>query len=252
MVHGSGDLELVRDKAEQTIGIRFVKVPLASGDPLPAAALCFTVDEASDEVTEVVIRAQADDDAPAFGKAPADLSSRPLTKAEVRWIVPPWPTVGAATPAQRSPDLAPLLREIVARPGWNPGQAIAFIISGRGRRVARAAENAAGAGPILDLAFIKTPAELAAEPAPTYALRLVFAEPEATPRDRAFDVLVQGQVALPAVRLAGPARPPRRTVVRELRNLRLGDRLSLELRAAPGSEAPPVLCGLHLRAETTP
>ncbi len=246
VAHGSSDLELVRDKTEQTVGIRFAKVPLAAGDTLTAAALCFTVEEASDEVTEVVIRAQAADDAQAFGKAPAELSSRPLTKAEVRWIVPPWPTVGAATPAQRSPDLAPLLREVVSRPGWKPGQAIAFIISGRGRRVARSTDNPSGGGPSLDLAFPKTTAELAAEPAPTYALRLVFAEPEAKPLDRVFDVLVQGRVALPAVRLAGPVR---QTVVRELRNLHLGDRFNLELRAAPGSPAPPVLCGLHLRAE---
>jgi outer membrane protein assembly factor BamB len=252
MIHASGDLELVRDKAEQTIGIRFEKVPLAPGDALATACLCFTVDAASDEVTEVVIRAQAADDAAPLGTAPADLTSRPLSTAEVRWIVPPWPTPGATTPAQRSPDLAPLLREISARPGWKPGQAIAFIISGRGRRVARSADHAAGGAPVLDLAFTKSAAELAAEPAPTYALRLIFAEPDAQPRARLFEVLVQGQVVLPGLSLAGPDGPARRTVVRELRNLRLGDRFTLELRAAPGSPAPPVLSGLHLRAETAP
>ncbi len=242
----SGDLELVRDQAEQTIGIRLVKLPLAPGDALVSAALCFTADEASEEVTEVVIRAQATADAPAFSTAPADLSSRPLTTAAVRWIVPPWPTAGAAGPAQRSPDLAPLLREVVSRPDWKPGQAIALIISGHGRRVARSADNRAGGAPSLDLVFAKTAAEIAAEPAPTYALRLVFADPETTPRERVFDVLVQGQVALPAMRLADL---PRQAVVRELRNLHLGDLFTLELRAVPGSPAPPVLCGLHLRAE---
>lgn len=244
----SGDLELVRDQADQTIGIRFAKLPLSLADPLTAAALCFTVDEASDEVTELVIRAQAAADAPAFAQAPADLSTRPLTTAEVRWIVPPWPTAGAAAAPQRSPDLTPLLREIISRPDWKPGQAIVFILSGRGRRVARAADNAAGGGPSLDLSFTKTAAELAAEPAPTYALRLFFAEPEATPRERLFDVLVQGQVVLPAVRLAGPAR---QGIVHELRGMKLGDRLTLDLRPVPGSPAPPVLCGLHLRAETS-
>ena len=104
------------------------------------------------------------------------------------------------------------------------------------------ARRAPGAA-LVDKALPKT----AAEPAPTYALRLVFAEPVATPRDRVFDVLLHGQTVLPAVRLDAPAR---QAMIRELRNLRLpDDRLTLELRAAPGSQAPPVLCGLYLHAE---
>jgi len=242
----SGDLELTRDKKEQTVAIRISSVPLAATETFATAYLAFTTDEPSDETTELTIRAQAADDAPALGTGHEDLSSRPLTEATVKWTVPAWTTAGVGGPAQRSPDLSPLLREVMARPGWKAGQAIVFVVQGRGRRVARSADNAAGGGPCLVLGYAKTVAELAAEPVVTYSLRLVFAEPDAAPRTRLFDVLVQGAAVLPALRLEGA---PRHTLVRDVGGLRLQDRLTLELRAAPGSAAPPVLCGLHLRAE---
>jgi len=249
VAHGSGDLELVRDAKEQTVGIRFASLALGPTDPLAAAYLCFTADEASTEVTEVVIRAELSGQAVPFGKGPADLTTRALTKAEVRWIVPPWPTAGAATAAQRSPDVAPLLREVIAQPGWAPGQAVAFIISGHGRRVARSADNAAGGAAVLDVWLLKSAAEVAAEPGVPYRLELLFAEPAATPLVRVFDVLVQGEVAMPGVRLEGPAR---QVIRRELGPLSLHHRLDLELRACAGSGAPPALCGLHLRAAASP
>lgn len=249
VVHGSGDLELVRDQKEQTVGLRFANLALAPADMIAAAHLWFTTDEASNEVTEVVIRAQLAPSAPPFGKSPGDLTGRALTRTEVRWIIPPWTTAGASSAAQRSPDLAPLLREIVAQPGWAPGQAAAFVISGHGRRVARSADHAGGGAPVLDVSLVKTPAEVAAEPAVPYRLRLVFAEPAAAPSGRAFDVVVQGDTVLSGVRLDGPTRQP---VCRELGPLLLRDRLEMELRACPGSAAPPVLCGLHLRAEAGP
>lgn len=245
----SSDLELVRDKKDQLVALRFAGVPLAPGEEFAAAYLSFTVDEPSDETTELTIRAEAADDAAPLGDGGGAPSQRALSTAEVKWAVPPWTMPGASEAAQRSPDLSPLLREVTARPGWKPGQAIVFVIQGRGRRVARSADNAAGGGPCLVIGHRKTPDELAAEPPVNYALRLVFAEPESTPRDRAFDVLVQGAAALSGVRLDGP---PRRTVLRRVGGVPLRDRLVLELRAAEGSPAPPVLCGLHLCAESNP
>jgi hypothetical protein len=243
---GSSVLELVRDRKEQTVAIRIAQVPLVAGEAFTAAYLAFTAEIPSEETTELTIRAQASDAAPPLGTGRQDLSQRPLTKAEVKWVVPPWLAAGAVTLAQRTPDLSPLLREVTSRPGWKPGQPMVFVIQGRGRRAARAADSPAGGGPCLVIGYPKTAAELAAEPPVTYSLRLVFAEPAATVQDRLFDVLAQGVVAIPALRLHGP---PRQTLIQELRDLRLQDRLTLELRAAPGSAAPPVLCGLHLEAE---
>ncbi|NLF16926.1 MAG: hypothetical protein GX595_06675, partial [Lentisphaerae bacterium] len=193
--------------------------------------------------------AQAAASAPGFTRDREDLSRRPLTTAEVRWIIPPWPSVGAAGPAQRSPDVAPLLREIVSRPDWVPGGAVVFIITGHGRRAARAAENAAGGAAVLELRLAKTAAEVAAQAATAYRLRLVVAEPSDVPPGRVFDVLVQGQPAVTGWRLEGQ---PRRAVWLDLGRVLLRDRLEVALRASPGSGGPPVLSGLILQAEGAP
>jgi hypothetical protein len=49
-----------------------------------------------------------------------------------------WPTVGARGAAQRTPNLAPVLQEVVDRPGWSGGGALVLVITGSGARVAEA------------------------------------------------------------------------------------------------------------------
>ena len=52
------------------------------------------------------------------------------------WVPPSWTSAGDAGVAQRTPDLSPLIQEIVDRPGWAPGNSIALIITGTGHREA--------------------------------------------------------------------------------------------------------------------
>jgi hypothetical protein len=46
--------------------------------------------------------------------------------------------VGARGADQRTPNLAPVLQEVVDRPGWTSGQAVVLVVSGSGTRVAEA------------------------------------------------------------------------------------------------------------------
>ena len=50
---------------------------------------------------------------------------------------------------QRTPDLSALLQEIVDRPGWRSGNAVALILSGAGRRTARAYDGLQAGAPLL-------------------------------------------------------------------------------------------------------
>ena len=50
----------------------------------------------------------------------------------------PWPTTQVHGPDQRTPDLTPVLAEIVARPGWASGNAMVLIFTGSGTRTAEA------------------------------------------------------------------------------------------------------------------
>ena len=44
-------------------------------------------------------------------------------------------------PNQRTPNLASIVQEIVSRPGWSPGNAIALVITGTGTRIAVAYDD---------------------------------------------------------------------------------------------------------------
>lgn len=144
----STDLELVNDEAtgagDQIIGVRFENVALPANAILASAHLQFSADETQDVSTALTLRAQATDNALPFTTAPNDLSSRPLTAAQVPWSPAAWNHVGERNTLQRSPDVSELVREVITRPGWASGHAMAFLISGTGHRTADAADKAGG------------------------------------------------------------------------------------------------------------
>lgn len=144
----STDLELVNDSAtgagDQLVGLRFEPLALPPGALITSAYVQFTVDETNDTPAALLIRAEAADSAPGFTTAPNNLGARPLTQAAVAWSPPPWNVLNERGPRQRTPDLAPVAQEVVARPGWTNGGALALLISGTGRRTADAADKAGG------------------------------------------------------------------------------------------------------------
>jgi chitodextrinase len=153
----SGDLELGFDGSrEQALGLRFVGVDVPPGATILSASLLFTVDEQKSGPSSLAIRGVAADDAPSFSGS-AGVSSKPTTAASIAWSPPDWTVVGAAGAAQRTPDLAPLVQEIVSRPGWAAHHALAFVITGTGTRTAEAFEGRANSAPLLELVYIDQP-----------------------------------------------------------------------------------------------
>jgi len=148
----SGDLDLTEGGSIHTVGLRFTDIDIPQGAVVTGAHLQFQADESGDQLTNLVIQAQAHDDAPTFSTLSADVTMRPLTSQSVAWSPPAW-TLGDAGEDQRSPDLASVVQAIVSRPGWQPGNALAFIISGRGHRSAESFEGTAGGAPILRVEF---------------------------------------------------------------------------------------------------
>ena len=133
----SSDLELVTDGSDvQTVGIRFSGLAIPQGATIQSAWLQFQADETSSETTTLTIRGEASDNAVPFTTGTNNVSARPRTSAAVGWSPPAWNLVGEAGPAQQSPDLSSVVREIVSRSGWQSGNAMVFVITGSGRRVA--------------------------------------------------------------------------------------------------------------------
>ncbi|MBN2372364.1 hypothetical protein JXL19_01060 [bacterium] len=53
----------------------------------------------------------------------------------------------------RTPDLAPIVQEIVNRSGWASGNSMVFIITGSGRRTAKSYDGSSGSAPLLHVEY---------------------------------------------------------------------------------------------------
>lgn len=150
----SSDLELVHDAADQTVGIRFAGLTVPPGATILRAWVQFAADEAQTEPTSLVIRGEAADHAATFTSAAGNVSARPRTTAAVTWAtVPGWTTLGEADAAQRTPELAALIQEVVGRPGWAQGNALAIVITGTGHRTAEAFDGERAKAPLLHVEY---------------------------------------------------------------------------------------------------
>jgi hypothetical protein len=150
----SSDLELMTDGSiVQTVGMRFAGLAIPPGATITSAYIQFVVDEAQSVATTVTIKAQASDNAATFTTATGNVASRPRTSAAATWSPPAWTTVGAAGADQRTPDLAGLVQEVVGRPGWASGNALAIIVTGSGHRTAVAFNGSAANAALLHVEY---------------------------------------------------------------------------------------------------
>lgn len=246
----SSDLEIVEDKKNtQVVGIRIPNVNLNSADKLERAFLQFVVDETGKAETRLEIRAQASDNAPAFTNKNKDLTSRKLTKARVTWKPKAWNKTGEAGKGQQTPDLAPLIAEVTKRKGWKSGNAIAFIITGSGKRVAKSNGKPAPTL-VAELTNAPKPAPTKKEPEVFYTVRLHFLEPEnLKPGDRVFDVAIQGKTVLKGFDIRAEAGGSLRGIVREFKRVPVTDALKIDLIRSQKSAAGPALGGVEMIAE---
>ena len=137
-----GDIELGTDHGIPTTnGLRFAGLAIPAGSTISSAYVQFTVDETGKDATSLLFKAQSADDAPPFTTAAFSVSSRTRTTNSVSWTPPQWLTLEAAGSDQRTPDLSAVLQEVVNRPGWTSGNALAILITGSGRRTAESFEG---------------------------------------------------------------------------------------------------------------
>ncbi len=238
----SSDLELTRDgQNEQLIALRFPAIPLEKGDGILSACLRFTVKTPSKGETSLRIRAENGPGAPLTN----GLAKRTTGTTAVTWSPAPWPTAEAAGKEQCTPDLAPLLREWLGQPDWQPGRVLVLLIDGTGDRCAWSANGKAAAAPVLEISYRRP----APTPPPLHCdVRLVFAEPLATaqPGQRRFAVSLQGETVEPNLDLA--AHPgPRQAWCLERQNVAVDEWLTVELAPTAGNSLPPLLSGISVQ-----
>ena len=127
---GGIDLEGDLDIGQRFVGIRFFpRVP--KGAVVSEAAIQFVNQKDSQTGSMAVgIRADARANPPALTGAQRGLTTRPLTQANVPWeIIDPWLGYGDAGPEQLTPDLAPVINELVAADGFSESSPVIILVS---------------------------------------------------------------------------------------------------------------------------
>jgi hypothetical protein len=152
----SSDLEMILDGTRvQVVGVRFTGVDVPSTASVVSAHIQFTAHQTHGDSASLVFQGEASDDPVAFAKTNGAVTARPRTVAAVSWAPPPWSS-GDSGPEQRTPDLGAIVREILSRPGWAAGNAMTFLISGSGTRVANAYDSLPGRAATLEIQYLET------------------------------------------------------------------------------------------------
>ena len=152
ILRSSPDLNLVGADVK-LVGLRFTGVGIPAGAAITDAYVSFTTAEVSSENASFSLRGVARDDPPTFISARANVSSQPTTTAAVTWSPAPWPLPEVSGAEQQTANLAPIIQELVDRPGWSRGNALALVISGSGARVARSFDGSRAKAPLLHVNF---------------------------------------------------------------------------------------------------
>lgn len=138
--NNTGALDLVYDseanpwRGNQIAAMHYLNVDIPPGATIVSAYVQFTSRGTSGtNPCALEVTMQAADNAPTLGWTPFNYSSRPRTTS-VAWSPALWSTANLATAAQRTPNLAAILQEVIDRPGWVMGNNVAVFVEGTGRR----------------------------------------------------------------------------------------------------------------------
>ena len=151
MFTGRPNLHFARDgeRGFQVIGLRFDEIAIPQGAKITRAYAQFTADGAGKAKTKLVIRAQRSPNAPTFSQDKSDVSSRPTTVTSVDWSPPQWMQKSEQAENERTSDLSQIIQEVVSQKDWKTGNALVFVIAGRGFRNAVAYDQDPNAAAIL-------------------------------------------------------------------------------------------------------
>lgn len=143
MYMNSSDLELGSEPdgtVPQRVGLRFTGIALPANAVINSAYIQFTVDAGdvgnNEDPTEQTIYIEDVVNSAAFTAEAANLTSRAEAASALAWNVPTWTADELAGDPQKTPDVSVLISSILAKEGWEAGNAISFFFEGSGRRTA--------------------------------------------------------------------------------------------------------------------
>jgi outer membrane protein assembly factor BamB len=238
----SSDLELVEDGNAQLVGMRFNNIFLDRNSAIRSAYIQFTCDEASSDDTTLILMAENSGNAATFGNAKHDISSRDVFRKEVSWKPKPWPAKGKALKIHRTPDLSKLIREVIKHPQWKPGNSLAILVSGSGKRVAVSSKGGEKKSPrlVIDADEVVPGSESDRSNDAKCDVTLHFSSSPDDSSEHVFDVYLQGQRVLQGIAL----RPGDNAVSKKLTGVSVGQRMHFKFIALKGQAS---LSGIEIR-----
>jgi hypothetical protein len=128
------------------VGLRFDRLQIPAGATVVNAYVQFYAARTQGGAASFTFRGEAADNSGTFANAKNNLSQRALTAQSAAWSsVPFW----KAGEAYWTPNLAPVVQEVVGRGGWKAGNALSLLVSGSGERTALAYDGSPRAAAVL-------------------------------------------------------------------------------------------------------
>src|SRR5262245_3454080 len=118
---GGNDLHL----GTNIVGLRFIGVGIPAGATIVSASVQFTANSDDAGATDVRIFGELSTNAQTFAATDNNLSDRVKTVAVVPWLPGPW-IAKETGPAERTPELATVVQELVNQAGWTTVSPIAL------------------------------------------------------------------------------------------------------------------------------
>ncbi len=139
---------------DSIVGLRFQNITVPQGAVIRNAYIVFRSNALNSEPTNILIEGEASDNALPFDTVADNIKNRTATTAAVTWNdVPEW-SAGVDYPTA---DFTEIVQEIVNRPGWVAGNAMAFRFKGipgtDNKRDPRSYEANASTAPRLHIVF---------------------------------------------------------------------------------------------------
>ena len=150
---GSTDLEMTMERDQQTVGIRFTGISIPTGATITKAYIQFQTDEVSTDAASLFITAEDTPDSTRFAKIIHNVTDRTTLSQSVNWNPPSWDIIGERSSEQITPDLKTLVQAIINKSNWHSGNAITFIITGNGQRVAKSFNGDSAGAPMLHVEY---------------------------------------------------------------------------------------------------
>ena len=135
------------------VGVRFANLTIPQGANVTEAYVQFRAADSNTENTDLTIYGEDTDDASTFGAGDSDISNRQQTTASVTWNnVPNW----TLNQSYSTPGIVPIIQEIVNRPSWSSGNAMALLLRStnlNGKRIFVAHDDVPANSALLHVAY---------------------------------------------------------------------------------------------------